>query len=308
MAQLQGQVALVTGASSGIGRATALALASAGMYVFAGARRFELLEQLAAEASARGLRIVPLRLDVSDDGSIAEAAAAVFRDTSGYGLDILVNNAGFGQMGPLEEVPIEKLRRQLETNLVGPLALTQHFLSPMRERRHGRVINVSSLAGRVAFPYGGAYAASKFGLEAASDALRWELARWNVRVVLIEPGPIASEFGAVVERRLVHPPQAPSAYPLAYRVMGSWDEGTRTTGLPAALVARAILRAARSPRPAARYVVPGVAGPFIALAGLLPACVVDPFWALARRYLERQMGVSPANSSTARPSASSQAK
>jgi NAD(P)-dependent dehydrogenase (short-subunit alcohol dehydrogenase family) len=307
MSELRGQVAFVSGASAGIGRAAARLLAARGAWVFAGARRVELLEQLAAEGAAEGLRITPLRLDLTDSASIAAAAAAVYAATSGYGVDILVNNAGFAQMGPVEELPIDRLRRQLDTNLVGLVELTQHFLASMRARRYGRVINLSSMAGRLAFPFGGAYAASKFGLEGLSDALRWELAPWGVKVVLIEPGPIATEFGAVVGRQLAPPPDRPTAYPLAYQVMDRWDEGSRG-GLPPQAVAQTILRAATRRWPRARYLVPGVAWPLVAVARLMPDALVDPFWALVRRYLARQLGAPPANSSSASPSSSSQAR
>lgn len=309
MSRLQGQVALVTGASSGIGRATALRLAKAGALVFIGARRLPLLEAIATEGQGRGLRLVPLALDVTDGNSLAAAAARIRQATNGYDLDILVNNAGFGQMGPVEELPIEWLRQQLETNLIGAIALTQLFLPAMRRRRYGRVVNVSSLAGRTAFPFGGAYAASKFALEGISDALRWELAPWGVRVVLIEPGPIATDFGKVVEQRLASPADGPTAYPLGYQIMQRWDESTRKTGLPPDLVAKAIERACASPRPAARYVVPGLARPLVGLVRLLPDRLVDGVLGLAQRYYQRessQVGRPPSSTTAATPSASSQ--
>jgi NAD(P)-dependent dehydrogenase (short-subunit alcohol dehydrogenase family) len=288
--KLQGQVALVTGASSGIGQVTALLLASEGAQVWAAARRSDALAAVAAEGRRRGFRIEPLALDVTDGNSLASAAREVHTGTNGYGIDILVNNAGYGQLGPIEEVPIAKLRQQLETNLIGAVALTQLFLAPMRRRRYGRIINVSSIAGRIGTPYFGAYAASKFGLEAISDALRWEVRPWNVRVALIEPGPIATAFGAVVEQQQQPPSDRPTAYPLAYRLIRSFNESTQRAGLPPEIVARTILRAAASPRPAARYVVPGYAAPLVALVRLLPSWLLDPAIGLSLRAAERNTG------------------
>lgn len=309
MGKLDGQVALVTGASAGIGRVTALLLAAEGAHVFAAARRAALLEQVTEEARRNGLRLQSLVLDVTDGNSIAAVADAVRAATNGYGIDILVNNAGFGQMGPIEELPIERLRQQLETNLVGLVALTQLFLPAMRRRRHGRIINVSSMAGRISFPFGGAYAASKYAVEGLSDALRWELAPWGVRVALIEPGPIATSFGAVVKEELT--PPADTDYPLAYTMMNQFDKGT-SQGFPPEMVARAILHAASARRPRARYVVPAAMAPLLALARALPDWLVDAMMAIALRQLERQdqarrhLGSPPANSNTASPSASSQ--
>src|SRR5262245_29141737 len=170
-------VVIVTGASTGIGEATALHLRELGYDVRAGVRKDEDFERLG------GLGLTPLHLDVIDAGSIAAARSEV-----GDGpLAGLVNNAGVAVAGPLEFIPIDRLREQLEVNLIGQIAVTQAFLSGLRAGR-GRIVNVSSIGGRVALPFLGPYAASKFGLEGVSDSLRRELRPQGVEVILVEPG------------------------------------------------------------------------------------------------------------------------
>ena len=170
---------LVTGAARGIGRATVLRLAGAGWDVVAGVRRAADGEALTATAGAAG-RITPLQLDVSDAGQVAALDGALPQR-----LDAVVNNAGVVVSGPIEAVPPAELRRQLDVNVVGQVAVTQAVLPRLRAAR-GRVVFVSSLSGRVSTPMTGAYSASKFALEAVADALRMELRPWGVRVVLVE--------------------------------------------------------------------------------------------------------------------------
>jgi NAD(P)-dependent dehydrogenase (short-subunit alcohol dehydrogenase family) len=173
------RVALVTGCSSGIGRATALALRRAGYLVYASARRPQTLADLAGDG------LVPIRLDVTDDGSMTAAVSEIL--TRHGHLDVLVNNAGYKVLGPVEEVPPEEVRRQFDTNLLGVARLTQLVLPGMRERGTGWIVNMSSVYGRFAVP-GGAYpAATKHALAGFSDALRLEVAPFGVKVILIEP-------------------------------------------------------------------------------------------------------------------------
>src|SRR3954447_1763477 len=175
------QTVLITGCSSGIGRATALRLHDAGHRVVATARRPETLDDLPPG-------IVRLRLDVCDPASVE--AAVRDADAKTGGVTALVNNAGFGQSGPVEFVTEEQVRHQFETNVYGPLRLIRAVLPSMRARGEGRIVNVSSAAGKFSTPFLGIYCASKFALEAVSDALRVEVAPFGVRVVVIEPGPI----------------------------------------------------------------------------------------------------------------------
>jgi NAD(P)-dependent dehydrogenase (short-subunit alcohol dehydrogenase family) len=177
---------LITGASTGIGEACVLELDRRGFRVFAGVRSDAAGKALQAKASPR---LVPISLDVTDPESIAAAAETVRNAVGEAGLAGLVNNAGIAVPGPIEALPINALRKQLEVNVIGAVAVTQAFL-PLIRKAQGRVVNISSLNGALSVPFLGAYAASKFALEGLSDALRLELRRWNIHVALVEPGPI----------------------------------------------------------------------------------------------------------------------
>ena len=253
---------LVTGSSSGIGRATALTLARHGLRVFATVRRAEDAEalQVAAGAVGVGNTVRPVLLDVTDPAGIAEAAELVRRELAerGGALVGLVNNAGIVVGGPVEEVPLERLREVLEVNVVGVVAVTQAFLPLLRAGR-GRIVNVSSVSGRVAAPFLGAYAASKFALEALSDALRVELRPWGLRMVLVEPGPVATPFWdkghAEYDERESGEERAGSPYARYAPALRARFRESEAGGLPAEAVAQAIHRALVVPRPRARYLV-----------------------------------------------------
>jgi NAD(P)-dependent dehydrogenase (short-subunit alcohol dehydrogenase family) len=179
---------LITGSSSGIGRATAERFAGRGWRVFASMRDPARGAALRARADERGWRLTTPALDVTSDDSVAAATADLLRETSGR-LDVLINNAGYYQFGALEETSPDELRAQLETNVVGVLRTTRALLPAMRARRAGTVVTLGSVSGRVAVPIGGPYHASKWALEGMIEALRLELIPFGVRVVLIEPGP-----------------------------------------------------------------------------------------------------------------------
>ncbi len=183
-----GRAVVITGASTGIGAACALHLDRLGFLVFAGVRRIEDGEAL----QRQGLnRMVPLILDVTDETSIQRSQSIVSEQVGNHGLFGLINNAGIAVVGPLEAVPIPDLRRQLEINLIGQVAVTQVFLPLIRKAR-GRIVNMGSIAGRAAMPLMGPYAASKFALEAITDALRLEVRHWGIEVSIVEPGAIAT--------------------------------------------------------------------------------------------------------------------
>ncbi len=286
---LSGHVALVTGASSGIGRATALMLAGEGARVFAAARSTDKLNALADEAAANGWHIEPLTLDVTSAASIAAAAEHISAATDGYGLDILVNNAGYGLMGPLEEIDLDAVRQQFETNVFGLLAVTQQFLPAMRRRRRGRIINVSSIGGRLALTYGGAYTASKFAVEALSDTLRLEVAPWNIHVSVIEPGPIATEFGEQVRQHLDLKPN--TAYPLAADYLKMFDQ--TAAGAPPKAVAKVVLKAVSRSRQLIRATAPEYWAIPLKIIEILPDRLT--FWlqsrstgAMAKRFAEME--------------------
>ncbi len=235
-------VALVTGCSSGIGRAVARQLVAAGVTTVATARRLSTLDPLAAQGCTT------LALDVTDDAS-RRACVEEARATHGS-IDILVNNAGYAEMGPVEQVPLGAWRRQLETNVLGPVALTQLVLPGMRAAGHGRIVNVSSMGGEVTFPGGGAYHASKYALEAMSDALRVEVAPLGVQVVLVQPGPVASSFdtNAADLGRYLDGPYDPLVRGLDKAIREQTPNGTSPDRV-AAVICRAALRR----HPATRY-------------------------------------------------------
>src|SRR6478736_2075909 len=186
-AERRSEAVLVTGCSSGIGRATAEHLASKGRTVYATARRLDSIREL----EAAGCKL--LELDVTDDQSMAAAVKTV-EDAEGA-VGVLVNNAGYSQSGAVESVPMDAVRRQFETNVFGLVRMCQLVLPAMRRQRWGRIVNVSSMGGRLVFPGGGFYHGTKYAVEAISDALRFEVKGFGVDVILIEPGLIKTEFG-----------------------------------------------------------------------------------------------------------------
>lgn len=180
---------LVTGASAGIGRATAIYLAQNGYNVYGAARRTEKMQELKTQG------IKPIALDVTKDASITACLEQVFKEAGG--IDILINNAGFGSYGALEDVPMEDARYQLEVNVFGAMRLAQLVLPKMRENRFGKIVNISSVGGKVSMAFGGWYHASKFAIEALSDAMRNEVKPFGIDVIVIEPGGIKSEWGGI---------------------------------------------------------------------------------------------------------------
>ncbi|MEU3659979.1 SDR family NAD(P)-dependent oxidoreductase [Streptomyces sp. NPDC032940] len=273
----QRPIALVTGCSSGIGRATALRLHAAGHRVYATARKPQTLDELAV----RGLHT--LALDVTDPDS-AKAAAETVEAEHGA-VDVLVNNAGYGLSGTFEETSLEQVREQFETNVFGLVRLTQLVLPGMRARGTGTVVNVSSIFGRYAAPGGGYYHASKHAVEALSDALRLEVAAFGIRVVLVEPGPVRTPWG---RRFMDHIPHGRARDDSPYRrfhertaaYYDSIYNGTRRTlagtfAIEAEQVAGTIVRAARSRSPRSRYPVGFLAASTIALRRLTPDRIFD---------------------------------
>jgi NAD(P)-dependent dehydrogenase (short-subunit alcohol dehydrogenase family) len=246
---------LVTGASTGIGFATTLRLVRRGTLVYAGVRRELDAEKLAREC---GDGIRPLLLDVTDAASIARALATI-EAAPGIRLDGLVNNAGIALAGPLEILPPEELRRQFDVNFFGPLALIAAFLPLLRATR-GRIVNVSSIGGKLAAPFVGAYASSKFALEAASDALRVELRAFGVHVAVVEPGAVKTPIwqrGADSSLRVFErvPEKDRAPYEAMIRKMMRISEAMERGGIPAERVAAAIEAALFERRPRARYLV-----------------------------------------------------
>lgn len=272
---------LVTGASSGIGEATALRLASAGHHVFAGIRKPSdgaALQHSSSEASGAPGEITPLALDVTDGGQIRAAAEAVAAHVGSRGLDGLVDNAGIGVFGPLELMPLDAFRRQLEVNVVGQLAVTQGFLGLLRAAR-GSVVLMGSIGDRIVMPFLGPLAASKFALSAMAQALRQELAPWGVRVVLIEPASIASEAPGKLERdaeRFLNDSTAEgrSLYEGAFRQLVRRFAARAQAGSPPQVVAETVSQALMARRPRSRYLV-GHGSRRLALVAAIPAPLAD---------------------------------
>lgn len=250
---------LVTGASSGIGRATALEMAGRGWRVLAGVRRpidGEELAQAAVDGGAAG-HVEWLPLDLLRPGDIAAAADRLRMASRGGGLDGLVNSAGIALSGPLELLPLDRLREQLEVNSIAPIALVQALAEPLRQAR-GRVVNLSSVSGRNSLPFLGPYCASKFALEALSDALRVELAPWGVRVIVVRPGKVATPmWGRARSAARDLWKGFPAEDRARYRAARSAIEQMAGRGRMTApeTVARVIARALTTPRPRSRYVV-----------------------------------------------------
>lgn len=267
---------VVTGASTGIGRASALRMAARGYAVFAGVRREEDGEALRRESPDK---ITPLILDVTRSEQIADAAARVTEAVGGRGLGALVNNAGICIGGPLEFVSLDDLRRQFEVNVFGVVALTQSFTEILRLGR-GRIVNVSSLAGRVSQPFLGPYCASKHALEGLTDATRMELAPWGIEVCLIEPGsidtPIWSKVEAAVageETRLS--PRARSLYGDALKKIEAAVKRAMSTGTSPELVANAVEHAICASKPKVRYRIGRGARGAMLLHSFLPNRMFD---------------------------------
>jgi NAD(P)-dependent dehydrogenase (short-subunit alcohol dehydrogenase family) len=261
---------LITGCSSGVGFATAKLFRTAGYDTFATARDPSTLDDL------RALGCRTLALDVTDETARRAAVEAVEREFGAVG--ILVNNAGYGQYGPIEEISLDALRLQFETNVFGGLRLSQLVLPAMRRAGHGRIVNVSSVAGRVSSIGGGAYHASKFSIEALTDALRPEVEPFGIDVVNVLPGPIATRFEATLLKSIPDTgPQSPYAYfkqRLAARMHNFLDPHGFGV-MSAETVARIVFKAATMKRPRTRYYVG-----FIARLGpigraLTPDRVVD---------------------------------
>lgn len=270
-------VVLVTGCSSGIGEATARRLLGRGHTVYATARRPEVLAELAAAGATT------LALDVTDEESMVSAVKEV--EAAHGAVGALVNNAGYGLQGPIEETPLDEVRRQLETNFFGLVRLTQLVLPGMRGAGAGRVVNVSSMGGRLALPGGAFYHASKWAVEAYSDVLRLEVGPFGVKVSIIEPGPVITPWSEVAVNSIDEAPTGPYSQ---FRADLSEGLASYYSGPKARLassaddVAKAIAKAIESGRPRPRYVVGPVARAMVNSRRLLPDRVWD--FSLRRSY------------------------
>jgi NAD(P)-dependent dehydrogenase (short-subunit alcohol dehydrogenase family) len=275
---------LISGASTGIGRATAVRLAGAGWDVFAGVRKAEDGEAVRGESPDR---IQPVILDVTDAATIEAAAATVREAVGDRGLAGLVNNAGITVQGPLEFLRIEDLRRQLEVNVVGQVAVTQAVMPDIRKAT-GRIVNMSSVGGRVAHPFLGPYNASKFAIEAITDSMRKELRPWGIHVIVVEPGSMATEIwdkGArgVQEQRDRLGERGREFYGEVLEKFREVAVKTGERGKPPDAVAKVVEKALTAKRPRTRYLVGPDAMAQVALSTVLPDRAFD---AVEAKYLE----------------------
>jgi NADP-dependent 3-hydroxy acid dehydrogenase YdfG len=264
------KVILLTGASSGIGYDTAVALAQQGHKVYAAARRVERMEPL------RQYGIVPLKMDVTDEESMKTGVKTLL-DAEGR-IDVLINNAGYGYFGAIENVPMDDARNQLEVNVFGLARLCQLVLPTMRAQHSGRIINTASVAGRSVFYYGGWYHVSKYAVESLSDAMRMELKPFGIDVVIIEPGAIKTNWGIIAADHLIE-----SSKGTAYEQTGTMMANnlrnmylSNTISDPA-VVRKAIVRAVNARRPCTRYRIGRMANAIVFFHWLLPTRWWDAF-------------------------------
>jgi NAD(P)-dependent dehydrogenase (short-subunit alcohol dehydrogenase family) len=271
------ETVLITGCSSGIGRATARAFLDEDWIVYATARNPADIETL-GEA---GCELATL--DVTDQGDVERVVDRIV-DEEGK-LDCLVNNAGYAQFGPTEDVPTDAVDRQFDVNVNGPHRLTRAVLPHMREQESGTVVNVSSVAGRIAFPAGGAYCGSKFALEAMTDALRNEVAEYGIDAVLVEPGPVETQFTDRADDQLDELDRS-GAYGSLYGLFEDSEAlgGGGPGAIPPERVAEDILDAASSTKPPARY-PSGTVARIAVLGRFLPDVVQDSIWRFLKRLV-----------------------
>lgn len=261
------RVALVTGASSGIGAATARRLARAGLTVYGAARRLDRLAELAAD----GVRAV--ELDVTSDESMTAAVEHVLSEAGR--IDVLVNNAGYGSYGAIEDVPMTEARRQIEVNLFGLARMIQLVVPGMRGQGGGTIVNITSIGGKITTPLGGWYHASKFAVEGLSDALRTELAPFGIDVVVIEPGGIATEWGGIAMES-AKATSGSGAYAERVAAASAAMEGPiAQRGSDPDVVARTIEKAITAGRPRTRYAVGFLAKPSLIARRVLPDRAMD---------------------------------
>jgi NAD(P)-dependent dehydrogenase (short-subunit alcohol dehydrogenase family) len=278
-ARVQRPVVLITGCSSGIGRVTAERFARAGFQVFASMRRPEGGAALRERAAAEGWPLDTPALDVTSDSSVEMGVRGVLA-ASGGRIDVLVNNAGYYAYGPVEETSPDELRAQLETNVVGVLRVTRAVLPAMRARGQGRIVNLSSISGLVVVPGAGPYHASKFALEALTEALRYEVSGQGIQVVAVEPGPFRTALhDKQVRAAAAGQPGSPYA-----RLMQAYErEAARMKRGDPAPVAEVIFRAATRPRPRLRWRV----GPTSFSGGILRRLVPDRLYEAVLRFVFR---------------------
>lgn len=271
---MAGKVALVTGASSGIGEATALKLKALGYTVYGAARRIDRMRHL----EKAGIEV--LAMDVTDDASMQAGVDKIVAEEGR--IDVLVNNAGYGSYGAVEDVPMVEARAQFEVNVFGAVRLIQLVLPHMREQRSGKIVNITSMGGKIHTPLGAWYHGTKFALEAISDCLRMEVAPFGIDVVVIEPGGIKTEWAGIAAEKLRETsgqgPYAAQAKAMAQSMVG---EASVKRQSPPQLIADTIAKAMTAKKPKTRYAVGFGAKPMIFMRGILSDRAFDGMMRMA---------------------------
>ena len=263
-------VVLITGASSGIGKETAITLIKEGYLVYAAARRLEKMDDL------KQLGGIPLKMDITKEEDVIAVIDEINRNHGG--VDILINNAGFAIYGAMEDIPLDKARYQFEVNMFGLARITQLVLPKMRKKRAGKIVNISSMGGKIYTPLGSWYHATKHALEGWSDCLRFELKPFNIDVIIIEPGGIATEFADVTFQNIQEVSGKGPYNKMVESMLGNTQNSNgneRLQGSPPSVIANAILQAIKADRPRTRYVAGAMAKPLIAMRKYLGDRVFD---------------------------------
>ncbi|HEY1039477.1 MAG TPA: oxidoreductase [Bacteroidia bacterium] len=260
------KVVLITGASAGMGKETAKYLAQKGYIVYGAARRTDKMKDL----EQYGVRT--LHMDVTDDATMVKGVEEIIRTEKQ--IDILINNAGFGSYGAIEDVPVQDARYQLEVNVIGAMRLTQLVLPHMRSRKFGKIVNISSIGGKMATPFGGWYHASKFALEGLSDSLRNEVKPFGIDVIVIEPGGVKSEWSGIAFDGLVKT-SGHTAYKDAVNSLSSAFRNTEEKNPGPEIVAELIHKAIETKNPKTRYVTGYMAKPAIFMRKILSDKMMD---------------------------------
>lgn len=273
---MQRSIALVTGASSGIGKDTALELSNSGFIVYAAARRVNLMQDLAEKG------IQPIALDVTDEESILQCISKITEEQGR--IDILVNAAGYGCFGAIEDVPLDEARRQFEVNLFGLARLIQLVVPEMRKNRYGKIVNISSMAGKVWMPFGGWYHATKFALEGFSDSLRLELKPMGIDVIIIEPGGIKTDWGIIAADNLKNVSANGAYAKTAGIVSDSMAKLYSSAHLSSPkLIAQVIRKAVTARKPKTRYLVGFMAKPLVFAKAIIGDRAYDRLLGLANK-------------------------
>ena len=246
------KVAVVTGSSTGIGFETALLLARSGFHTYATMRDLKKSKNMVEIANAENLPLEVLRLDVNDDTSVKNAIGKIIAENSR--IDVIVNNAGYGLFSPLEDVSLDQVREQFETNFFGVIRVMQEVIPTMRRQRNGTIVNVSSLVGRVGLPLSSAYVATKFALEGLSESMRYELNEFSINIILIEPGVIRTNFMENLKTAETDSKSESPYADLVDNVTKEFGKLMNSRSSSPKIVAEAVLRAIKSKEPEFRYV------------------------------------------------------